>query len=75
VSNHLKNLKLKIWRQSGPTEKGHFEEYVMREISDEASFLEMLDVLNEGLIGENKLPVVFDHDLSLIHISEPTRQP
>jgi succinate dehydrogenase / fumarate reductase iron-sulfur subunit len=62
VSNHLKNLKLKIWRQSGPTEKGHFEEYVMPEISDEASFLEMLDVLNEGLIGENKLPVVFDHD-------------
>ena len=34
----------------------------MPEISDEASFLEMLDVLNEGLIGENKLPVVFDHD-------------
>jgi succinate dehydrogenase / fumarate reductase iron-sulfur subunit len=62
VSNHLKNLKHKIWRQSGPTEKGHFEEYVMPEISDEASFLEMLDVLNEGLIGENKLPVVFDHD-------------
>jgi succinate dehydrogenase / fumarate reductase iron-sulfur subunit len=62
VSNHLKNLKLKIWRQSGPAEKGHFEEYVMPEISDEASFLEMLDVLNEGLIGENKLPVVFDHD-------------
>jgi len=62
VSNHLKNLKLKIWRQSGPTDSGYFENYVMDEISDEASFLEMLDVLNEGLIGENKLPVVFDHD-------------
>ena len=62
MSNHLKDLKLKIWRQSGPAAKGHFEEYVMPEISDEASLLEMLDVLNEGLIGENKLPVVFDHD-------------
>jgi succinate dehydrogenase / fumarate reductase iron-sulfur subunit len=62
VSNHLKNLKLKIWRQSGPTDKGHFEDHIMPEISDEASFLEMLDVLNEGLISENKLPVVFDHD-------------
>ncbi len=62
MSNHLKNLKLKIWRQSGPATKGHFEEYLMPEISDEASFLEMLDVLNEGLIGVNKLPVVFDHD-------------
>ena len=62
MSNHLKNLKLKIWRQEGPSTGGHFEEYVMPEISDEASFLEMLDVLNERLIGENKLPVVFDHD-------------
>ena len=62
MSNHLKNLKLKIWRQEGPSSGGHFEEYVIPEISDEASFLEMLDVLNERLIGENKLPVVFDHD-------------
>ena len=62
MSNHLKNLKLKIWRQDGPTSSGHFEDYVIDEISDEASFLEMLDVLNERLIAENKLPVVFDHD-------------
>ena len=62
MSNHLKNLKLKIWRQEGPTASGHFEDYVIDEISDEASFLEMLDVLNERLIAENKLPVVFDHD-------------
>ncbi|MFM9037036.1 MAG: succinate dehydrogenase/fumarate reductase iron-sulfur subunit [Actinomycetota bacterium] len=62
MSNHLKNLKLKIWRQDGPTSAGHFEDYVIDEISDEASFLEMLDVLNERLIANNKLPVVFDHD-------------
>jgi succinate dehydrogenase / fumarate reductase iron-sulfur subunit len=62
VSNHLKNLKLKIWRQGGPKDKGHFENYVIDEISDEASFLEMLDVLNEKLIEKNELPIVFDHD-------------
>jgi len=57
--SHLKNLTLKVWRQSGPTDKGHFENYTIDEISDEASFLEMLDVLNEGLITENKEAVVF----------------
>ena len=62
MSNHLKNLKLKIWRQDGPNTAGHFEDYVIDEISDEASFLEMLDVLNERLISDDKLPVVFDHD-------------
>lgn len=62
MSNHLKNVKLKIWRQSGPADSGHFENYVIDEISDEASFLEMLDVLNETLISRNEMPVVFDHD-------------
>ena len=62
MSNHLKNLKLKIWRQDGPNTAGRFEDYVIDEISDEASFLEMLDVLNERLISDDKLPVVFDHD-------------
>ena len=62
MSNHLDNLTLKIWRQSGPTDGGHFETYTIARISDEASFLEMLDVLNEKLIGDNKEPVTFDHD-------------
>lgn len=62
MSNHLKNLTLKIWRQSGPSDGGHFETYAIPEISDEASFLEMLDVLNENLIKENQEPVTFDHD-------------
>ena len=60
--SHLKNLKLKVWRQKGPADSGHFEDYTIDEISDEASFLEMLDVLNEKLIGDNKEAVVFDHD-------------
>ena len=62
MSNHLKNLTLKIWRQAGPTDSGRFETYQVPEISDEASFLEMLDVLNENLIKTGNEPVTFDHD-------------
>jgi succinate dehydrogenase / fumarate reductase iron-sulfur subunit len=60
--SHLSDIKLKIWRQSGPDEPGRFEHYLVPSISDEASFLEMLDVLNEQLISEEREPVVFDHD-------------
>jgi succinate dehydrogenase / fumarate reductase, iron-sulfur subunit len=62
VSNHLKDITLKIWRQSGPNDGGHFETYKVDEISDEASFLEMLDYLNERLINEGNEAIVFDHD-------------
>ena len=62
MSNSIKNLTLKIWRQLGPTAKGAFETYNVEEISDEASFLEMLDYLNERLISEGKTAIVFDHD-------------
>jgi len=62
VSNHLKDITLKIWRQTGPNDSGHFESYKVDEISDEASFLEMLDYPNERLINEGKEAVVFDHD-------------
>jgi succinate dehydrogenase / fumarate reductase iron-sulfur subunit len=62
VSNHLKDIILKIWRQNGPQDSGRFETYKVDEISDEASFLEMLDYLNEQLITEGKEAIVFDHD-------------
>lgn len=58
----VKNLTLKIWRQAGPERSGFFEEYPVSEISDEASFLELLDILNEHLIDEGKDAIVFDHD-------------
>ena len=58
----LKNITLKVWRQEGPLTPGKFETHVLPEISEEASFLEMLDVLNEWLIADNKEAVVFDHD-------------
>lgn len=62
MSNHLKDIILKIWRQNGPQDAGHFETHKVDEISDEASFLEMLDYLNEQLITDGKEAIVFDHD-------------
>src|SRR5512141_59728 len=62
MAHHLTNLTLKIWRQAGPDAPGHFETYTVDSISDEASFLEMLDVINERLIAEGQEAIVFDHD-------------
>lgn len=56
------DLTLKIWRQKGPKDKGQMETFPIKDISDDMSFLEMLDVLNEQLIGSGKEPVAFDHD-------------
>lgn len=56
------NLTLKIWRQKGPQDKGGIVEYKISDISEHMSFLEMMDVLNEGLIEKGEEPVAFDHD-------------
>ncbi|MES2964873.1 MAG: succinate dehydrogenase/fumarate reductase iron-sulfur subunit [Bdellovibrionota bacterium] len=56
------NLKLKVWRQKNPKDTGAFEEYDAREISTDASFLEMIDIVNERMIKEGKDPISFDHD-------------
>ena len=56
------NLILHVWRQSGRDDAGRFVRYEVQEISEHASFLEMLDVLNERLAGEGQDPVAFDHD-------------
>jgi succinate dehydrogenase / fumarate reductase iron-sulfur subunit len=56
------DFKLKIWRQKNSREKGKFVSYMVRNISSDSSFLEMLDVLNEELILTNQDPVAFDHD-------------
>lgn len=54
-------LALRIWRQEGPDDRGKFVDYNI-EISPDASFLEMLDVLNEQLANEGQDPIAFDHD-------------
>lgn len=56
------DLTLKVWRQENRKAKGRFENYSLKNISPDSSFLEMLDVLNEQLVHENSEPVVFDHD-------------
>ena len=56
------NLKLRIWKQKSPEEKGSFLDYEAKDISVDMSFLEMLDVVNEDLIHQGKEPVEFDHD-------------
>jgi succinate dehydrogenase / fumarate reductase iron-sulfur subunit len=61
VSN-LTNITLRVWRQAGPDDQGHFETHSIDEISDEASLLELFDVLNERLIEEGREAIVFDHD-------------
>ena len=55
-------LKLKIWRQSGPEDKGKFVTYELEDASEHMSFLEMLDVLNQKLILKGERPVAFEHD-------------
>ena len=55
-------LTLKIWRQKDARSKGRFVVYPLDQISPNCSFLEMLDILNEQLIGKGEEPVAFDHD-------------
>jgi succinate dehydrogenase / fumarate reductase iron-sulfur subunit len=56
------NVTLQVWRQAGPSEAGGFRTYEVAGISEEMSFLEMLDVLNERLVNQGEEPVAFDHD-------------
>jgi succinate dehydrogenase / fumarate reductase iron-sulfur subunit len=55
-------LTLKIWRQTGPNAAGRMEEYVADHVSPDMSFLEMLDVVNEGLVKSGKDAIAFDSD-------------
>jgi len=55
-------LNLKIWRQSGPNDKGRMVDYQIDGVASDMSFLEMLDMLNETLIAKGEEPVAFDHD-------------
>jgi succinate dehydrogenase / fumarate reductase, iron-sulfur subunit len=56
------DIKLKIWRQKNASTKGRFEDYELKDVSPEMSFLEMLDYLNKQLIEGGKEPVTFEHD-------------
>ncbi|MCB9898289.1 MAG: succinate dehydrogenase/fumarate reductase iron-sulfur subunit [Planctomycetes bacterium] len=56
------NLTLNVWRQKGPQDAGRMETHYLKDISPDTSFLEMLDLLNEQLMGEGKEAIAFDHD-------------
>jgi succinate dehydrogenase / fumarate reductase iron-sulfur subunit len=55
-------ITLKVWRQAGPEATGGFDVIDVPDISDEMSFLEMLDVVNDRLVVEGKEPIAFEHD-------------
>jgi succinate dehydrogenase iron-sulfur subunit len=55
-------LTLQIWRQKDRSDAGRMETYRADDVSPDMSFLEMLDLLNEGLIKEGRDPIAFDHD-------------
>lgn len=56
------NLNLKVWRQKDGQSAGKLVDYEARNIPEDASFLEMLDILNEDLIAKGEEPIHFDHD-------------
>lgn len=56
------NLTLKVWRQKNANSEGHIETYEAKDIPVEASFLEMLDIVNERIINDGGEPIHFDHD-------------
>ncbi len=56
------HVTLHVWRQASPDAAGTMETYDVPDISEEMSFLEMLDVVNERLIVEGREPIAFEHD-------------
>ncbi|HCC20814.1 MAG TPA: succinate dehydrogenase/fumarate reductase iron-sulfur subunit [Verrucomicrobiales bacterium] len=56
------NLTLKVWRQKNADSDGHIETYDATDIPIEASFLEMLDIVNERIINDGGEPIHFDYD-------------
>jgi succinate dehydrogenase / fumarate reductase iron-sulfur subunit len=55
-------LTLKVWRQKSDKQTGKFEIYEIDNVLEDMSFFEMLDLLNNNLIKNNKIPIAFDHD-------------
>jgi succinate dehydrogenase / fumarate reductase iron-sulfur subunit len=56
------NITLKVWRQQNAQATGKMETYQVSDVSEDMSFLEMMDVLNTRLIEQGDAPIAFDHD-------------
>ena len=61
MADHI-SLTLHVWRQKDRKTAGKFVTYQVKDVSTHASFLEMLDILNEQLTSKGEDPVAFDHD-------------
>ena len=55
-------LTLRVWRQKNTKAEGKLVDYQLDDVSEDSSFLEMIDILNEELVGKGEEPVAFDHD-------------
>jgi len=56
------DFTLKIWRQKNSQSKGKFETIQVKDISSDASFLEMFDIMNDDIVKNGGEPVAYDHD-------------
>src|SRR5437016_4380615 len=56
------NLTLRVWRQRDGGDKGRLVEYQAKDVSPDMSFLEMLDLINDGLLQKGEEPIAFDSD-------------
>jgi succinate dehydrogenase / fumarate reductase iron-sulfur subunit len=56
------NFQLRVWRQKDPQSRGKLVDYKATDISPNTSFLEMLDIINEGLVTRGEEPIAFDSD-------------
>ncbi len=62
MSSEGMKITLRMWRQKNKSAPGKFVEYKLSGVSEDSSFLEMIDILNEMLVHKGEEPVVFDHD-------------
>ena len=69
------NLTLKVWRQNNPNSTGHFETYEAKDVLPDMSFLEMLDVVNEGIIERGADPTQRDGTYSCTYRQFGVRNP
>ncbi len=62
MSHGNMTINLKVWRQKNSKTTGNLETYEVKGVSEDMSFLEMFDVLNEQLVSKGTEPIAFDHD-------------
>lgn len=62
TSKKFINVTLRVWRQAGPTAPGKFVDYPAKDVNPDMSFLELLDVVNDGLTKKGEDPIAFAHD-------------